>query len=72
MLDPDAALKILEEVELTPQVEVVPIAEALGRVLAQAVRACAPGLIHLPFPRRPWTGLPFSQRIPPTAIKSWR
>lgn len=39
MLDPDAALKILEEVELTPEVEVVPISEALDRVLAQAVSA---------------------------------
>jgi len=39
MLDPDAAMKILEQIELTPQVEVVPVAEALGRILAQAVRA---------------------------------
>ena len=38
MLDPDAALKILEDFELTPTVEVVPIGEALGRVLAEAVR----------------------------------
>ena len=39
MLDPDAALKILEDFEFTPSVEVVPISEALGRVLAEAVRA---------------------------------
>lgn len=39
MLDPDAALKILQENALTPQVEVVPVVEALGRVLAQAVSA---------------------------------
>ncbi|MEE8590943.1 MAG: molybdopterin molybdotransferase MoeA [Spirochaetia bacterium] len=39
MLDPDAALKILEEIELTPRVEVVPITEAHGRVLAEQVRA---------------------------------
>jgi molybdopterin molybdotransferase len=39
MLDPDAALKILEDFEFTPRVEVVPTGEALGRVLAEAVRA---------------------------------
>ena len=38
MLDPDAALKILQEEELTSQVEVVPVVEALGRVLAEALR----------------------------------
>jgi len=60
MLDPDAALKILDEVELTPQVEVVPIAEALGRVLAQAVRARVDSppfplsLIHISEPTRPY------------------
>ena len=39
MLDPDTALKIFEDFEFTPSVEVVPISEALGRVLAEAVRA---------------------------------
>jgi molybdopterin molybdotransferase len=39
MLDPDAALKILEDFEFTPRVEVVPTGEALGRVLAEDVPA---------------------------------
>jgi molybdopterin molybdotransferase len=39
MLDPDAALKILEDFEFTPRAEVVPTGEALGRVLAEAVQA---------------------------------
>jgi len=39
MLNPDAALKILEDFEFTPPVEVVPIDKALGRVLAEVVHA---------------------------------
>jgi molybdopterin molybdotransferase len=39
MLNPDAALKILEQTELSPQQEVVTLAEALGRVLAEPLRA---------------------------------
>lgn len=39
MLDPDAALKILEDYRFEPRVEVTPIGEALGRVLAEAVPA---------------------------------
>jgi molybdopterin molybdotransferase len=39
MLDPDEALKILEQIEFVPRVETVGLSEALGRVLAEAVRA---------------------------------
>ena len=39
MLDPDVALKILEQTELSPRREVVPLAEALGRVLAEPLSA---------------------------------
>jgi molybdopterin molybdotransferase len=39
MLDPSAAQKILEGYEFSPQVEVVPLDQALGRVLAQQVSA---------------------------------
>jgi molybdopterin molybdotransferase len=38
-MDPDAALKILEQIELSPSVEEVPLADALGRVLAETVPA---------------------------------
>jgi molybdopterin molybdotransferase len=39
MLNPDEALRILEQIELTPRTVWVPLSEALGRVLAQELRA---------------------------------
>jgi molybdopterin molybdotransferase len=39
MLDPDAALKMLMDLEFAPVAEVVPVGQALGRVLAEAVPA---------------------------------